>query len=357
MDSALLNRICLVINGLILAVGNCGGPMVLRLYFIHGGKRIWFSALLETGGWPVILIPLTVAYVRRCRKNKSMQQKTKLFYMKPRVFYATVVIGLLTGLVDYCYAFGVAKLPLSTSAVIVASQLGFTAIFAYLFVKHKFTPYTINAIVTLLVGAVVLASHSGNDRPKGETNKEYFLGFFMTVMGAFLYGVILPLMELTYLKAKQPITYTLVLEIQLVTNFFATVFCTVGMLINHDFPALVAEANTYELGKTMYVLVILANAVMWQCFYLGAIGVIFYASSLLSAIIIHALLPTTELLAVLFYHEKFRVEKGISLFLCLWGFTSYFYGEIKNEKKNKRKKLEQEKEAREAQMSQTSSNV
>ncbi|XP_051136271.1 purine permease 3-like [Andrographis paniculata] len=337
MDSAAVKRICLIINGLILAVGNCGGPLVMRLYFIHGGKRVWFSAWLETGGWPVILIPLTIAYFRRLRQAAT---PPKIFFMKRRVFGASVVIGILTGMVDYLYAFGVAKLPLSTSAVIVASQLAFTAVFAYLFVKHKFTPYSINAIVTLLVGAVVLAIHSDSDRPKGESSKEYLLGFFMTVMGAFLYGVILPLMELTYLKANQQITYTLVLEIQLVTNFSATVFCTIGMLINHDFQAIPKEAEAYALGSTMYILVVLCNGVMWQCFYLGAIGVIFYASSLLSAIIIHALLPTTELLAVLFYHESFQAEKGISLFLCLWGFTSYFYGEIKRERRNKRKNLE-----------------
>ncbi|KAL0327805.1 UNVERIFIED_CONTAM: Purine permease 2 [Sesamum angustifolium] len=53
----------------------------------------------------------------------------------------------------------------------------------------------------------------------------------MTVAAAVLRGLILPVVEYTYKKANQPVTYTLVLEIQLVTYFFAMVVCTVRMII------------------------------------------------------------------------------------------------------------------------------
>ncbi|KAK4395259.1 Purine permease 3 [Sesamum angolense] len=46
----------------------------------------------------------------------------------------------------------------------------------------------------------------------------------------------------------------------------------------------------------------------------------------------------TEVLAVIFYHEKFQAEKGVSLFLSLWGFISYFFVEIKTSKKEKMKR-------------------
>ena len=68
---------------------------------------------------------------------------------------------------------------------------------------------------------------------------------------------------------------------------------------------------------------------------MGAVGVIFCASSLLSGIVIAVLLPVTEVLAVIFYREKFQAEKGVALALSLWGFVSYFYGEIKDDKKKK----------------------
>ena len=68
---------------------------------------------------------------------------------------------------------------------------------------------------------------------------------------------------------------------------------------------------------------------------MGAVGIIFCASSLLSGIVIAVLLPMTEILAVIFFREKFQAEKGIALALSLWGFVSYFYGEIKDDKKKK----------------------
>lgn len=101
------------------------------------------------------------------------------------------------------------------------------------------------------------------------------------------------------------------------------------------------EAKDYELGETKYYVVLVWSAIMWQFFFLGAIGVIFCASSLLSGIIIAAFLPVTEILAVIVYKENFQAEKGVALVLSLWGFVSYFYGEIKQARKKKEIELPQ----------------
>ncbi|GKD33763.1 purine permease 3-like protein [Tanacetum coccineum] len=304
----------LILNCILLAVGNSGGPLIMRLYFLHGGKRVWLSAFLETAGWPLIFIILIILYFYcRCSNTTS----TKAVCMKPRVFFT-------------------ACLPISTTSLIIASQIGFTTFFGFLLVKQKFTPYSINAVGLLTVGAAVLALHTNSDRPNGESKEEYFKGFFMTVAAAALYGFVLPLVELTYNKAKQAITYTLVLEIQMVTSLFATIFCTTGMLFNNDFKVIPRESKDFSLGVASYYIILCINAIFWQCFFLGAIGVVFCASSLLSGVIIAVLLPVTEALAVILYKEPFQVEKGVALVLSLWGFTSYFYGEYKG-MKNKKK--------------------
>ncbi|KAL8226327.1 hypothetical protein R6Q57_016159 [Mikania cordata] len=327
----------MIVNCVLLAVGNCGGPLVMRLYFIHGGSRIWVSAFLETAGWPFILLVLLILYFLRRRSptdsHKLSMTSTTVVYMRPRAFFAAAVLGVMTGLDDYLYACGVVRLPVSTTTLIIASQLSFTAFFAFLLVKQKFTPYTINAVVLLTIGATVLAFHSSSDRPNGVSKLEYFKGFFLTVTAAVLYGLVLPLVELTYNKANQAITYTLVLEIQLVLCLFATIFCTIGMFINNDFKI----AKDFGLGETRYYIILCSSVIFWQCFFLGAIGVVFCASSLLSGIIIALLLPVTEVLAVVLYNEPFQVEKGIALVLSLWGFTSYFYGEYKCMKNNDNK--------------------
>ncbi|KAA8538141.1 hypothetical protein F0562_027749 [Nyssa sinensis] len=329
--SATMKKTLLVISCILLSIGNCGGSLIMRLYFVRGGKRIWLSSWLETGGWPIMLIPLIISYLHRRRTTEG--SRTKLFLMKPPLFIASAIIGILTGLDDYLYAYGLAKLPVSTSALIIATQLAFTAGFAFLLVKQKFSFYSINSVVLLTVGAGVLALRTSSDRPLGESNKEYYLGFLMTLAAAALYGFLLSSVELTYNKAKQAISYTLVIEYQTVMCFFATVFCTVGMLINNDFKAIPREARKYELGEAKYYVILVWSGIFWQCFYLGAIGVVFCASSLLSSIIIVVLLPVREVLAVIFFNEKFQAEKGVALVLSFWGFVSYIYGEVKHKKK------------------------
>ncbi|KAH0654989.1 hypothetical protein KY285_029871 [Solanum tuberosum] len=243
-SSSRAKKFLLIINCIILAIGNCGGPLITRLYFLKGGERIWLSSWLETVGWPIVLIPLSFSYFNRRREfqgkmlstiDNNNNNNTKLILMTPRIFVASIGIGVLTGFDNYLYAYGVAKLPVSTSALLIASQLAFTAAFAFLLVKQKFTSYSINSIFLLTFGAVVLALHAKGDRPNGESKKEYVLGFIMTLGAAALYGLILPLFELMYKKAKQGITYTLVMEIQAVSCIFSTVVCTIGMIINKDF--------------------------------------------------------------------------------------------------------------------------
>ncbi|XP_055824153.1 purine permease 3-like [Solanum dulcamara] len=352
-SSSRTKKFLLVINCIILAIGNCGGPLITRLYFIKGGKRIWLSSWLQTVAWPIILIPLAFSYFNRRREfqgkifenndNNNNNSKTKVILMTPWIFVSSIGIGVLIGFDNYLYAYGVAKLPVSTSALLIASQLAFTAGFAFLLVKQKFTSYSINSIFVLTLGAVVLALHANGDRPNGEPKKEYVLGFIMTLGAAALYGLILPLFELLYKKAKQGITYTLVLEIQAVYCLISTVVCTIGMIINKDFQAMSREAKSFELGEGRYYIVIIWSAIIWQCFFLGAIGVVYSSSSLVSGIVITVLLPITEILGVVFYGEKFTAEKGISLVLSIWGFISYLYGDIKASKvKTKNESQEQE---------------
>ncbi|XP_010460596.1 PREDICTED: purine permease 3 [Camelina sativa] len=343
-----------IINCIILAIGNCGGPLIMRLYFNNGGKRIWFSTFLETAGFPVIFIPLLFSYIHRRRNNNGGENATSFFLIKPRLLGAAIVIGILSGFDNYLYAYGIAYLPVSTAALIIASQLAFIAIFSFFMVKHKFTPFTINAVVLLTVGAAVLGMHTETDRPVHETHKQYVIGFLVTVAAAVVYAFILPLVELAYQKAKQPLSYTLVLEVQMILCFLASIVSLIGMSIAGDFKALPKEAKEFKLGEALFYVVAVFSAIIWQGFFLGAIGLIFCTSSLVSGIMISVLLPITEVLAVIFYHEKFQAEKGLSLALSLWGFVSYFYGEIKSD--NDKKRIQQE-ESQETERSSLSSRT
>ncbi|CAN7034201.1 unnamed protein product, partial [Brassica rapa subsp. trilocularis] len=295
----------LIIVCIFLAIGTCGGPLLTRLYYTKGGSRIWFMSFLATAGCPIILIPLYVSFLRRSNRNHNNSEtaeKAKVFVMETPLF--------------------------------IASILAFNAIFSFLMVKQKFTPFSINAVVLLTVGTGILALHTDRDRPAGVSKKEYVVGFLLTLIAAVLYAFLMPLVELTYKKVRQEITFTLVLEMQMVMCVASTCFCLVGMVVKGDFVAIPREAREFMIGSSLfYYTLIVVIGIVWQCFFLGALGVVYCASSLASGVFVSVLLPVTEVLAVVCFREKFQAEKGVALLLSLWGFVSYFYGEFKSGKK------------------------
>lgn len=235
-----MKRILLIINCILQAIGFSCGPLITRLYFLHGGNSVWLSCLLQTASFPIMLLPLSIIYIRRHRNRNhnvtdERTKSTKMFSMNLSLFVASATIGVLDGLNGYLYAYGMASLPVSTSVLVMATQLGFIAIFCFILVKHNFTVYSVNAIVLLTIGVGIMSLHSREDRPAYESTKQYVMGFVMTLVGAVLGGFIFPLMELVYKKTKQAITYSLMLEIQIIVCLFATLFCTIGMVINNDF--------------------------------------------------------------------------------------------------------------------------
>ncbi|KAK8717188.1 hypothetical protein V6N13_044465 [Hibiscus sabdariffa] len=44
--------------------GHCVGPLIMRLYFMHGGKRVWFSSWQETAGCPIAFLTFYRAALR-----------------------------------------------------------------------------------------------------------------------------------------------------------------------------------------------------------------------------------------------------------------------------------------------------
>ncbi|XP_058099981.1 purine permease 1-like [Magnolia sinica] len=316
----------IALNCILTGVGALCGPLLLRLYYLHGGSRKWLTSSLQTAGFPVLLIPLSIVYMRE--RARGMQ-----FLLEPKLFISSVVIGLLMGLDNFMYSTGSSFLPVSTSSLLFATQLAFTAFFALIIVRQKFTAYTINAVVLMTLGSVLLGLRKSGDRPANVSNGEYLLGFIIIIGAAALLGFSLPCIELSYAKASKPITYPVVMQFQFCATMSATIFCVIGMIINKDFQAISREAAEYELGEAKYYLVLLGVAAVFQMVFVGTLGLVFCVSSLFAGILSATLLPMTEIAGVIFFKEKFTGEKGMALVLCLWGFTSYFYGSYKLNKK------------------------
>ncbi|KAF9608219.1 hypothetical protein IFM89_008174 [Coptis chinensis] len=332
-----MKLILLLLNCSLVCFGQISGPLLLRLYYMHGGKRIWLTSWLQTAAFPLLLIPPLLSRARDRAHDQSQSTNQAIasnFLLSPKLLIASVFMGLIAGLDSYLFGLGLRYLPVSTSSILTSTQLAFTAVFSLLLVKQKFTPFSVNSVVLMTLGAVILAFHTNSDRPNGVSNGEYFLGFFMTLGAAALLGFMLPLVELSYSKACKAITYDLVLQVQFLVSMVATIFCTIGMIINKDFQ-MTREAREYELGEGKYYMVIALAAIGMQCLLVGNLGVVFCSTALFSGVLLALLLPLQQIFAVIFFHERFNAEKGMSLALSLWGFVSYFYGEYNLIKKQK----------------------
>ncbi|KAK1631526.1 hypothetical protein QYE76_005841 [Lolium multiflorum] len=229
-----MHWLLVAINCGMLALGNTAGPLLTRLYYSKGGHRQWLSAWLETAGWPLLLIPVAASYIARRARDPS----APLLLTRPRILLAAAGLGLATGADNFLYAYGLSFLPVSTSAILSSTQLAFTVFFAFLIVRQRLTAFSVNAVALATIGSLVLALHASSDRPAGVSSGQYWLGFFLSLGAAALYGLVLPLVEFTYKRAAgggRVVTYALVVEMQLVMALFATAFCTVGMVVNNDF--------------------------------------------------------------------------------------------------------------------------
>ena len=161
---------------------------------------------------------------------------------------SSLALGLLLGLGNFMYSSGLAYIPVSTSSLLFSTQLAFTAVFAFVIVRQKFSFYSVNCVVLMMLGASVLAVHTSRDRPPGVDRGQYLLGFFFTLGGAMLSGVSFPMIELSYRKAEKVVTSSVLIQFQVIFSFSATVFCLIGMAINKDFQVNTSNQGRYNEG-------------------------------------------------------------------------------------------------------------
>ncbi|KAK9163973.1 hypothetical protein Syun_004875 [Stephania yunnanensis] len=331
-----INWPLLILSVFFSVTGVVGGPLLVRFYYINGGNRKWLPCFLQTCGFPILIFPiLSLSLRRNSTTTTSTTTKPPMshhFTLEPTLFFYSAVNGLLIGLDNYLYSIGLSYLPVSTATLLQSTQVSFVAVFSLLLVKQRFTPYSVNSVVLMTLGSVVLGMRSQGDRPKGVSQKEYLVGFFMTLFSAALIGLVYPLVELSYGKAVRPINYSVLLMYQFNQSVFGTIFSVIGMAANKDFQVLGREANEFVRGEAAYCLTLVGVAVFFQLGFLGTLGVISSASSLFAGILAAVLVPIIEIASFVAYHESFTREKGMSLALCLWGFCSYFYGEYKTRK-------------------------
>ncbi|XP_057972040.1 probable purine permease 4 [Malania oleifera] len=308
----------LAINYLFLFVGSVSSSLLCKYYFVHKGSSLWVSTWVQSAGFPVLALPIYLPYFLKCTNRRPFSRFT------PNFLALSLFVGIMLGLNNFLFSLGSFYLPLSTSSLLLSSQLAFTLLLSALIVKQKITFSNLNCVILLTSSAILLGLITSNDRPAGLTHAKYLKGLFSTVGAGLLFALYLPVMEKVY---RTVYCYAMVVEMQLVMQVAATVFASVGMAVDGGFHEMVEESRrVFDKGETVYWVVLVSNVITWQMCFLGTAGMVFLTTGITGGICMTALTGMNVVAGVVAFKDQFGGVKAMATVLCGWGFCSYVYG-------------------------------
>ncbi|KAH6759727.1 purine permease 4 [Perilla frutescens var. frutescens] len=315
-----------VINYACLIIGSVAASLLTKFYFIHNGSSRWVSTWIQTAGFPLLLLPTFLPYhLLRSTPRPPFSGFTT------RLTLQSIFVGMFLAVSNYLFSWGTSYLPVSTSSLLLSSQLAFNLVFSIAMVKQKVTFTNLNCVILLTLSSVLLALSSSGDRPPGLTRRDYLIGFFATLGAGLTFAVYLPVMQMIY---RRVYCYAMVVEMQLVTGLVATALATVGMAAGGGFADMRAEsAAGFDEGTAAYWWTIGGTAVAWQMSFMGTAGMVFLTTSLTGGICMTALMPVNVVAGVVVYGDKFGGVKAVSAVICVWGFCSHLFGMYVKSKK------------------------
>ncbi|KAB1225096.1 putative purine permease 11 [Morella rubra] len=307
------------LNIFFLVIGQSAAVLLGRFYYDQGGNSKWMATLVQTLGFPILLIPLFLI-------SSSQEPPTSL---APPSIKILILIYFSLGVViagdNMMYSVGLLYLSASTYSLICATQLAFNAVFSYFINSQKFTALILNSVFILSFSASLIAVNDDSEGPSGVSKSKYIVGFLCTLGASALYSLLLSLMQLCFQKVIKRETFSVVLEMQIYTSLVASCVSTVGLLASGEWKSLHSEMVTFGTGRVSYVMTLVWTAVAWQICAVGVVGLIFMVSSLFSNVISTVSLAVTPIAAVIVFHDKMNGVKVIAMLLAIWGFISYIY--------------------------------
>uniref|UniRef100_A0ACD5YHU4 Uncharacterized protein n=1 Tax=Avena sativa TaxID=4498 RepID=A0ACD5YHU4_AVESA len=303
---------------LVMLCGQTIATLLGRLYYNSGGNSKWMASLMQSGGSPLLAILLLFT------PPHSAGAGTQPPASKMIPIY--VGIGILIGLDNLMYSYALQYLPVSTFALVAATQLAFNSITSRLINKQRFTAHIANSVVVLTFSAALLGVGSSSDGTSSNLpHGKYTLGFILTLSASAILALNLSLFEVTFEKVVRTRTFRWVLRVQMYTNVVASMVAVCGLFASGEWRTIPGEMAAFKEGRARYVATLVGMAVSWQAMAVASMRLIARVSSLFANVTGTVALPLVPVFAVILFGDKMTGIKAIAMLMAVWGFLSYMY--------------------------------
>lgn len=307
-----------MLDMLMVLCGQTIATLLGRLYYNSGGNSKWMATITQSGGSPLIAIILLLTPP----DSADAGPQPTLSKMVP----IYVGLGILIGFDNLMYSYALLYLPVSTFALVAATQLGFNSITSRLINKQRFTALIANSVVVLTFSATLLGVGSSSDGTSSHLPKgKYTLGFILTLTASATFALILSLFEVTFEKVVRTRTFRWVLRMQLCTNIVASMVSVCGLFASGEWRTIPGEMAAFKDGRARYVATLVGTAVSWQAMAVASLRLITRVSSLFANVTGTVALPLVPVFAVVLFGDKMTGIKAVAMLMAVWGFLSYVY--------------------------------
>uniref|UniRef100_A0A8I6X7A7 Probable purine permease n=2 Tax=Hordeum vulgare subsp. vulgare TaxID=112509 RepID=A0A8I6X7A7_HORVV len=307
-----------LLDMLVVLCGQTVATLLGRYYYNSGGNSKWMATLTQSGGSPLLAVLLLLTPADPVGEPRPAAAKMVPIYLG---------LGTLIGFDNLMYSYALQYLPVSTFALVAATQLAFNSVTSRLINAQRFTALIANSVVVLTFAAALLGVGSSSDGtsaadlPRGK----YMLGFVLTLAASAVFALILSLFEVTFERAVGGRTFRWVLRVQMCTNLVAAAVAVCGLLASGEWKTIPGEMSAFEDGRARYVATLAGTAVSWQAMSVASLRLITRVSSLFANVTGTVSLPLVPVFAVVLFGDRMTGIKAVAMLMAFWGFLSYVY--------------------------------